>query len=316
MMHLHYSFREKVRNSRIMRFLAATLLGIAAVLAGCTSVNTFPTVARAGDTVSVMVGGSDKARKATINASFTDASNRTWDLKSLGLVRSVFNLRADGRANGTHYSPYIDSNISWLMGHEPVQTVMVADIPSGAAPGPGHLTISLNASDNSSGVADPFTVNLEIVSGTGSSDQLLRQDSSGSPVGVDFSRLEAAPYAKIGFANSSTDIGAASLVLSFNTAVLNPNDVDVYVPEAIIRDPNDTPVMFGKTQRMVYWHQNGQQLNVDIVAPQGVKSRYLQVFVVHPRGLSSSPNFQIVSASVYDVNGNVINIQPSLVYFP
>jgi|SRR3990167_27714 len=285
-------------------------------LSACTGVNTFPTIARAGDTVSVMVGGSERARKETVNASLTDANNQTWDLKSMGLVRSVFNLRTDGRANGMHYSPYIDSNISWLFGHEPLQTVLVADIPSGAAPGPGFLTISLNATDNSSGVADPFTMNLEIVSGTGSSDQLLRQDSSGSPVGVDFSRLEAAPYARISFANNSTEIGAASLILSYNTAVLDPNDVNVYVPEATVRDPNAVPVMFGKTQRMVYWRQNGQQLNVDIVAPQGIKLRYLQVFVVHPRGLSSSPNFQIVSASVYDVNGNVINIQPNLAYFP
>jgi hypothetical protein len=303
-------------DSRAANFLVATLLGIATVLAGCTSVNTFPRIARAGDTISVMVGGSDKARKNTVNASFTDASNRTWDLKSLGLVRSVFNLRADGRAYGTHYSPYIDSNISWLMGHEPVQTVLVADIPASATPGPAFLTISLNASDNSSGVSDPFRVNLEIVSGTGIPDQLLRQDSSGSPVGVDFSRLETAPYAKIGFANNSTDIGAVSLTLSYNTAVLDPGDVNVYVPEAVVRDPNVAPVMFGKTQRMVYWRQNGQHLYVDIVAPQGIKPRYLQVFVMHPHGLAATPDFQIMSASVYDVNGSLLSIQPNLVYFP
>lgn len=311
-----YLFLATIRNFKTDRFLFLVLLGFATVLVGCTGINTFPRIARAGDTVSVMVGGSDQARKSTVNASFTDASNRTWDLKSLGLVRSVFNLRADGRANGMHYSPYIDSNISWLMGHEPVQTVLVADIPSGAALGPGFLTISLNAPDNSSGVSDPFTVNLEIISGMGSADRFLHQDSSGSPVGADFSRLEAAPYAKISFANSSTEIGAASLTLSFDTAVLNPNDVNVYVPEAMVRDPNVTPVKFGETQRMVYWRQNGQQLNIDIVAPQGIKSRYLQVFVVHPLGLSSSPNFQIVSASVYDVNGNAMTLQPALKYYP
>ncbi len=294
----------------------SVMLIMLAGLPACTGVNTFPTIARAGDTVSVMVGGSERARKETVDASLTDANNQTWDLKNLGLVRSVFNLRTDGRANGMHYSPFIDSNISWLFGHEPLQTVLVTDIPSGAAAGMASLTISLNATDNSSGVADPFTVNLEIIPGTGSPDQFLRHDSSDPGAVVDFSRLEAAPYAKIAFGSSTTEIGAASLVVDFNETILDPSDINVYAPEAVIRDPNATPVAFGKSQRMVYWRQDGQRLYVDIVAPQGIKPRYLQVFVMHPHGLAATPNFQIMSASVYDVNGSLLSIQPSLVYFP
>ena len=306
-------------NMAYMKENGKWLIGFLMLLAGlpaCTGVNTFPTIARAGGTVSVMVGGSEKARKETIDVTLTDASNQTWDLKSMGLVRSVFNLRTDGRANGMHYSPYLDSNISWLLGHEPLQTVLVADIPAGAAAGMASLTISLNATDNSSGVADPFAVNLEIMPGTGSSDQFLLQDLSGPGAIVDFSRLEAAPYAKINFGAGATEIGAASLVVDFNETVLAPGDINVYTPEAVMRDTNVTPVAFGKYQRMVYWRQDGQRLYVDIVAPQGIMPRYLQVFVIHPRGLTASPNFQITSASVYDVSGNLLSIQPGLTYFP
>ncbi len=304
-------------NSAITKKYRAFLAGammLLAVLPACTSVNTFPMVARAGDTVSVMVGGSELARKETVSVTLTDASNQTWDLKSLGLVRSVFNLRTEGVAHGIHYSPYLDLYVPWLHGHEPVQTVLVADLPVNANPGNATLSISTNAIDNSSGISEPFSVKLEILAGTGSSDQFLRK-GSGGPYPVDFSRLEPSPYAKIDF-GTGTVIGAASLTISFNSAVLNGNDINVYVPESTVRGSFASTGAFGATQRMVYWRQDGQKLYIDVVAPQGLDSRYLKLFLVHPRGLSASPNFGLVSVSVYDTSGTAVVMQPSLSYYP
>lgn len=302
---MNYAFFSK---SRII------LVGVIFVLSlpACTTVNTFPMSARVGDTVSLMVGGSEQARKETINASLTDADGQTWDLKSLGLVRSVFNLRMDGRASGLHYSSYIDLNISWLMGHEPLQTVMVADIPTGAAPGPATLTLSLNADDNSSGVADPFSVKLNILAGTGEPDAFRRQDGTAEGYAADLVKLEPAPHAKITFGVAAA-IGAATMVVDFDETVLNPNDINVYVPESTTRNLD---AGFGKNQRMVYWRHDGQRLYVDVVAPQGITSRYLQIYLIHPRGLSGSPNFGLMSAEVYDVNGNALTLQPMLRYHP
>lgn len=297
------------------RFCAAGIAFVALfVLSACVGVNTYPTIARAGGTVTVMVGGTEKARKETVDVSLTDAASQVWNLKTMGLVRSVFNLRTDGNAYGAHYSSYLDSYISWAIGHEPMQTVLVADLPATAAVGPATMTINTHASDDSSGIASPFTVNLEIIPGTGSSDQFRRRDfGSGQP--VDFTRLEPAPHAKIGF-GSGAFIGAASLTISFNTAVLNPDDINVYVPESTVRGSFSSPGAFGATQRMVYWRQNGTQLYVDVVAPQGIDPRFLQLYLVHPRGLSGAVNFALTSTTVYDVNGNAMAVQPSLEYFP
>ncbi len=304
-------------NSEIAKTYKAFLAGIFILLAGlpaCTGVNTFPTIARAGDTVSVMVGGTEKARKATMDVTLTDASSQTWDLKTLGLVRSVFNLRTDGRAYGAHYSPYLDSYISWYYGHEPVQTVLVADLPTNAVPGPAILTVTPHVTDNSSGVAEPFTVNLEIIAGVGESDQFSRRSGSGSAP-VDFAKLEPAPHAKIDF-GSGTTIGAVSLTIGFNSAVLNGNDINVYVPESTVRGSFSSTGAFGATQRMVYWRQDGQKLYVDVVAPQGIETRYLKLYIVHPKNLSGSPNFNIISTATYDVSGNAMSASPVLEYFP
>jgi hypothetical protein len=293
-----------------------SLVGILILLAGlqaCTSVNTFPMIARAGDTISVMVGGSEKARKETISVNLTDASNRTWDLKSMGLVRSVFSMRTDGRAHGLHYSPHSESFLPWVFGHEPLQTVLVADLPPGLSPGQASLSVALNTDDNSSGIGSPFTINLEIIGGTGSTDGFLRQNPFGSDVAVDFESLEPAPHAKVDFGMGMQVIGAVSLVVDFNETVINPDDINVYVPESAVR----TTSAFGKTQRMVYWRQDGQKLYIDLVAPQGIEPMYSKIYIIHRRSSGgASPSFSVISASVYGVDGSALAIQPVLEYFP
>lgn len=301
-------------TSNRIKCFETILLCICVMLSGCTSVNTFPKIARSGDTISVMVGGSAQARKGNVSAVLQDSSGQIFDLQALGKVRSVFNLRSDGRAIGLHYSPNLDSNISWLFGHEPLQTVMVTDLPATLAVGPATLSIAFNGvSDNSSGYTNS-KVKLEIVAGTGVSDELLHKSAYGD-LPVSFGSLETAPYARIGFGTGATLIGAASLVINFDNAVANANNFNVYVPESTVRDSYNSGA-FGKTQRMIYWHQDGFKLYVDIVTPQGIDPRYLQFFVVHPPGLIGSPAFSILSSQVYGTDGNAIAVTPTLTYSP
>lgn len=303
-------------KNNYIKLLSVLVLCAWVLLSGCTSVNTFPKIARAGDTVSFMVGGSAQARKGNVSAILTDASGQVFDLQALGKVRSVFNLRSDGRAVGQHYSPYLDSYVSWMYGHEPLQTVMVTDLPATATVGQAILSVAFNGvNDNSSGVESQFMVELEIVPGTGASEQFLHSALGGNQP-VNFGRLETAPYAQVNFGTGATFIGAVSLVIDFNEAVVNPNDLNVYVPESTVRGNFLNPGAFGKTQRMVYWHQDGLKLYVDIIAPQGIDPRYLQLFVVHPLGLAGSPAFSILSAQVYGIDGSAIAVTPTLSYSP
>lgn len=307
-----------MKNNRI-KILGMLLLFILITLSSCTSVNTFPNIARPGDTVSFMVGSSSQARKGNISAKLTDASGQVFDLQALGKVRSVFNLRTDGRAVGLHYSGYLNSYNSWAYGHEPLQTIMVTDLPATVAVGQATLSVAFNGVvDNSSGVGNPFTVQLEIIASTstGASEQFLTPIILKGNQPVNFNLLETAPYAQVDFGAGSTLIGAVSLAISFNNAVVNANDLNVYTPEATVRGSFSTVGAFGKTQRMVYWHQDGSSLYVDIVAPQGVDPRYLKIFVVHPSGLIGSPAFSLVNAKVYGIDGAAIAVIPTLSYSP
>jgi len=310
-------FRKNLQCSVKANSIRLTgLLILLAILQGCAAVNTFPTVARAGDTVSVMVGGSEKARKETTTVILTDFDGVQWDLNAQGLVRSLFILRTDARSNGMQYSPYLDIYNSWIRGHEPVQTVLVVDIPTAAAIGNAVLTINNNVTDDSSGVASPYTVNIDIIPGAGSINTFLRNTAVEGYLPVDFARLEPAPHAKISFGiYEGIIIGATSLVIDFDETVVNPDDINVYVPESTLRGTVSVPGKFGETQRMVHWRHDGQQLYVDIIAPQGLNNMFLKLYIMHPRGLPGLANFSMTSSVVYDVNGNEIVLSPTLEYF-
>ncbi len=313
-----------LRSLGTVSFLIMSL----ALFQGCAAVNTFPTIARPGDTISVMAGGSEQARKDSISVSLTDSNNVQWDLQALGLVRSVFNLRPDGRAYGLYYSPYFDIENSWNKGHEPAQTVMVLDVPGSAALGPATLNVNLNTSDDSSGIQPPFAISLEIVNvpgSSGASDNFLRQNFDGINEAVSFSDLEPAPYAKISFgidglggfsATPGETLGAAELVVDFDETVVNGDDLSVYVAESTQRGTAFATGPFGDQQRMVFWRHDGTQLFIDIIAPKGIEDRYLQVYVVHPRGLSADPGLNLISTTGYDLNGNTITATPQFSYFP
>lgn len=299
------------------KLLSVLVTCIWAILSGCTSVNTFPTIARPGDTVTLLIGGSEKAKINNVSAIFTDAGGHAWDLQALGLVRSVFDLRSDGRAYDLHYGSNSDKQFSWYYGHEPLQTVLVTDVPLGAAPGIGSLLIAYNnINDNSGGAGNTFSMNLEIIPGNGSPSLFTYRHPIMGDQPVNFSKLEPAPHAKVTFSGTINGnpiiIGAVSLVIGFDATVVNPKDINLYVPESTVR----TTPAFGKTQRMVYWHQDGLKLYVDIIAPQGIENRYLQFFVLHPRGLAVSPAFNILSAKVYGTDGNAIAMTPALTYSP
>jgi len=297
--------------SRSSGWLLATItLATLPFLHGCAGVRTFPSVARAGDTVTMMAGGSERATTETVAVTLTSAATgQVWDLQALGLVRSVFNVRPDGTSVGTLYGPYFHTFWPWVVGHEPVQTVLVTDLPNDVPVGLATVEVNLNT-DDSSGGGSVMALSLEVVPGTGHSDSLEYVDMLTGPTPADLPSLEAAPRAKITFGRgwSTLRLGAASLVVDFDETVVDPSDLFVYVPESTVRGTWSTTGPFGATQRMVYWHQDGQRLYLDVAAPQGLAPQYLQAYVVYPPTVTGNPALQLVSATVWDVDGNVISL--------
>lgn len=281
---------------------------------GCANVFTFPTIARKNDTVALMIGGSEDARKESISAILTDVNETEWDLQALGLIRSVFSVRPDGRAEGLYYSAEFDIELPWLFGHEPVQTVLVVDLPDSLPAGNARIEIDTNTDDNSAGVSTPYTLFIEIIPGTGSPDPFLYRHPINGDSTTQLEKLEPAPHAKITFGVNKTEIlGAASLVVDFNEATINPNDIAVYTPNTTARSSGAS---FDDRQHNLFWKQDGDQLHINIISPTGIQTAFLNIYIVHPDNLTGTPDFSITSSTVYDTNGNEVFLQTNLEYFP
>jgi len=310
--------------SRNPFFLAGSIL-LLMLFQGCTGINTFPTIARPGDTVSMMLGGSEMASKDTIDVTLTQGSS-SWDLadpdgdgnRSDSLIRSIFEVRTDGRANGLSYGSGNTVSQIWAFGHEPVQSIMIIDLPTvadGLTEGDASLDITLNVSDNSSSTPTIFSIDLTLVDvpgTTGEKDNFYRSTFAGA-IGADFTDLEPAPHGKISFGPYNQLIHAASLEIEFNEANVTPSDISVYIPEAVIGGS------LGANQRMAYWRQDGDKLYIDVVSPEGIKSQFLKAYVMHPHG-ASNPDFAINNATFYNQDGVDITIQENVTstldYYP
>ena len=128
---------------------------------------------------------------------------------------------------------------------------------------------------------------------------------------ANFSRLEPTPYMKLDFRVCSGTVGAPSLNIDFYELVMTPDDINIYSPESSLRGTPTEAGGFGQTQRMLYWRHDGQNLLVDIVAPQGINPLFLQLFAMHPSTVIGNPGFALTKSEGYDVSGNIINCTPA-----
>ena len=110
--------------------------------------------------------------------------------------------------------------------------------------------------------------------------------------------------------------GLAALVVEFDEGIVRGDDLNVYVAESTQRGTITSTGPFGEHQRMVYFKHDGSRLFITIVAPGGISDKYLQVYVMHPRGLAGDPGLSLLSSTGYDVDGNEITTTPRFTYHP
>ena len=97
--------------------------------AGCTSLQTFPVAARAGDTISLAVGSYDNMTKNNITVEFLPDGVLPGNGSAL-TPRAVFRLYADQTSYAYQNPTYLLSGVTGKSGHAPWLNVLVIDLPS------------------------------------------------------------------------------------------------------------------------------------------------------------------------------------------
>ena len=113
-------------------FIKILILPICIILlqASCTSLQTFPVAARAGDTVSLAVGSYDNMTKDNITVEFLPDGIQPGNGTAL-TPRAVFRLYADQTSVAYQNPTYLLGGVAGKSGHAPWLNVLVIDLPSG-----------------------------------------------------------------------------------------------------------------------------------------------------------------------------------------
>jgi hypothetical protein len=125
--------------------LATLIILIFFLQSGCTSLQTFPVAARAGDTVSVALGSYDNMNTSNISVEFLPTGASPGGGISL-TPRSVFRLYVDNTSRAVQNPTLFLGNVIRSSGHAPWLNVLVVDLPSilntGLTPIDGQLLVT------------------------------------------------------------------------------------------------------------------------------------------------------------------------------
>ncbi len=297
----------KAETGGTVAVIAVLLIALAA--SGCVGVQSFPSSARAGDTVVLAIGSPDGMTAANTSATYTPNGGTAVPLT----IRSIFKLYPDKTSRAWVNSDA--TNIENQTGHGPWITMVAINLPGTLVEGTGVVSFVTSATYPPSPARDINTaaIPLEILpasAGSGAPNPFNYEIAANLPVAGDLSQLEPKNrlVIKPDFTGlPATTYGAIEIRIAIPTLdVTNPNDVQVIIDEKIN--------LTSAASRVQYmWSIQGSDLVVDFISPIGGLAYHQAYFYLLWPGLKANIDAGIIDVSTlvpvvtyYDVNGNVV----------
>lgn len=290
-----------------------SVLLIAFVIQGCVATQSFPTIARAGDTITISVGSPDDMTTANTTVSFTSDVDASVTAVP---IRNIMRLYPDPTSEVAIFN-ISSSALEAQANHEQWLTVMVLDLPPGLTTGTGYLTVTTAATYGPNDFLLSPTgkqIGLEIIdNGQPGSPTDFSYFIGGTPTTGTLLELEPLPQAifrsPISVSQEGmTQIAAAEIVVNVpmqETGTANPvSDTDMRV---IVGSPLSNIETTGITNFQSSWSRTGDDIKVNIISPgRDIGVWALRFSVVTRRSNEFHVPPTITSVTLYDNQGNVI----------
>ena len=306
------------------------------ILHGCVAVQTFPTVARAGDTTSLAIGSLEGANKNNLTIYFESDTNPGVQVDITASIRSVFKLYPDKTSNANlalqSFSGH--STLTMWSAHELWQTVVALDLPSDLAVGTGNITVISGAGVvgvNNAKKVDDVLIDIEIlpeINGAPATFEYFDNNTNPSQPG-NLAELEPRQQILVrvpkrsGIYQNTVTYGYAAAEYLIRVPM-----VQAYVPEtpvpdeaiSVINHENyfdygqstnyDGSTVGTASQKQMFWKKEGENVRVSFVSPKGLLSPDLIRFSIVPSNpglfnFSGTGLCEILSITYYDENGDV-----------
>lgn len=275
----------------------AVFAALFVLLQGCVAVQSFPTAARAGDTITLALGSVDGLNRSNLQIFFTPQSTGL----PVGLtanIRSVFKVYPD--KNSRVWLDAADSAniLNVWAGHSAWLSVAVLNLPSNLPAGPGYFTVTFGSGavlPNRSSVqsADTVQIGAEILPGMG----------------------VAGNFNYYGFPGNQEN-GSLRTLESVHCVVLRPSETNYYVSsikpaaaEYRIRIPmvGDISALDGSSVHVI-WDDKPGEFNKQIQLNWYRQNDVFTVNVLVPGAQAIQENLHRFSIIVLDADGvNVID---------
>jgi len=284
------------------------------LLQGCVAVQSFPTVARAGDTVTLALGSSDQINVSDTIVTYTPDGGSSVDVTAN--IRSIFKIYPDKLSPTWSFSTA--AGIPTTGGHGAALDVMVLDLPTSLQSGTGIINIQNNATyPVYSNVPSDVDIAIEILPGVGSPSTfeylLFGETTTG-----DFTSLEAAPHYRIkpdfdpatATVFTPSTFAAVELIISgtLNAAATTDNAISVTNSLRVIVDDMSTSL---NNQKQVSWARDGGNITINYISPTGNMPYYETSVAVFFTGtnyaFTATPS---VSIRYFDIDGYEVTGPP------
>ena len=282
------------------------------LLQGCVVTQSFPTVARGGDTITLAVGSPDGMNKSNTTAEFvSDVDGSVVALP----IRSIIRLRPDQTSKLALFDFIVDAQ-DYYTGHSQWVSVIVIDLPDGLTIGTGIINIDSSASYGNLPVGvNDIPVSIEIINGTGIRNDFTYNNNFGHVGPGNLSSLEALPQAVMRppFLTQYVFLAAAEIKVNVPVGSIPNQYIRVVADDFYTKNSQD--------QVQMNWSRNGDVFTVNFISPTAsMEPKQLRFSIVLRPGNTflTSPAPSVVSTKLYDVNGErteIFNGVPDVDFF-
>jgi len=295
----------------VFRVLMTSLLMV--ILSGCVAIQSFPNVARGGDTITLAVGSPDGMTKENTTATYIS----DLDLVPVEIpIRSIVRIRPDATSWAAAYDSFLNAE-TYYTGHSSWLSVVVIDLPQGLTVGTGTINIATSASFGHlpKGVND-IPISIEVIEGVGSSNTFKYDNGFGGVSDGDIATLQPLKQVVISppppFEWEQNGIAAAEIKVRVPMQSLT-GDV---VPTRVIRViSDDIYTKNSKSQLQLSWVRNGDDFTINLISPvatmEAVQSRF-SILIQPPNEFISTPGPRVLSVKYFDQDGRLMSLADGL----
>jgi len=295
-------------KNRIYLFLFVIMAYLAQ---GCVSVQTFPTIARSGDTITLAVGSPDKMTTANTTIQYVSNTDPGNPVDLTSNIRNIVKIYPD-KATPAWYGGNVVSTdmIPYQSGHGPWLYVIVIDLPTSPVMpiGKGHFKVATTASyPYGSKDVNDVDISMEIISGTGepTTFSFLPYSFSNSPSNGNLGFLESPSHVEI--SSNYQPVVHSYGAIELKLIVPITSSIGSVADDGIKVIFEDSPTNID-SRRLATWSRNGNEFTLNIISQTG-KLEYWESntsIILSDATYSFAGTPYLESIKYFDIDGNIV----------